>query len=355
MLVLARCDRGLADAGASWNKDLFTLCAGNGVVLLDSGTLRPGYPADRITLHTSIPFDPSAKCPRWDQFLAEIFRDNPELPDFIRRAVGYSITGDTSEQCLFLLYGKGANGKSKFLGALRETLGDYAYNTPFSTIELSDRSSIPNDLAALVDRRFVTASETNPSARLNEARIKALTGGDAITARFLHCEFFTFRPVAKFWLSVNHKPRVSDDSYGFWRRVRLIPFTREFRGPEDDQHLEEKLRAELPGILAWAIRGSIEWRRDGLNSPACVTTATEQYRIESDPLAEFVEERCVQAAAVSVPARELYRAYTKWAEDRGMKESERLSNTAFGTRMSQRFEKQHAKQGNLYAGIGLSG
>jgi putative DNA primase/helicase len=352
-LALAQAERELADSGSNWNKDPLLLCAGNGVILLNTGTLRQGLPSDAITLRTAVPYDPSAECPRWLSFLTEIFRDNPELPDFIRRAVGYSMTGDTSEQVLFLCYGTGSNGKSVFLGIIREVLGEYAYNMPFSTIELHDRSAIPNDLAALVDRRFVTAAETNATARLNEARIKALTGGDPITARFLHCEFFTYRPVAKFWLSVNHKPRVSDDSYGFWRRVRLIPFTREFRGAEADPRLEEKLRAELPGILAWAVRGSLEWKKSGLNPPECVTAATEQYRVESDPLAEFIEERCLQMQNYSVSAGELYKSYAKWTEERGMKDSEKLTMTAFGSRMAQRFEKTRGARGIIYIGIGL--
>src|SRR5262249_35646441 len=155
------------------------------------------------------------------------------------------------------------------------------------TVELQNRASIPNDLAALTDRRLVTASETNDGARFNEARIKALTGCDPITARFLHGEFFTFRPVAKFWLSVNHKPRVADDSYGFWRRVRLIPFTRQFRDDADTQ-LETKLREELPGILGYLVRGCLEWQRQGLKPPTRVQAATETYREESDSLGQFI-------------------------------------------------------------------
>lgn len=352
-LALAQAERELADSGANWNRDPLLFCAGNGVVLLDSGTLREEFPSDGITLHTAVPFDPSAKCPRWEQFLNEIFLDNPEVIPFIRRAVGYSMSGDTSEQVLFLLYGVGSNGKSVFLGIIREALGEYSYNMPFSTIELHERSAIPNDLAALVDRRFVTAAETNATAKLNEARIKALTGGDPITARFLHCEFFTYKPVAKFWLSVNHKPRVSDDSYGFWRRVRLIPFTREFRGAEADPRLEEKLRAELPGVLAWAVRGSLEWKRSGLNPPECVTAATEQYRLESDPLAEFIAERCIEGSGMAVTGADFYRAYTNWTADRGMKDSERLTSTAFGTRMSQRFQNKKSMNGKVYYGVGL--
>src|SRR5262249_4534420 len=214
---------------------------------------RRGNPSDRITIHTHIQFDSSARCPRWNQFLVEVFEDNQELIDFVQRAVGYSLTGDTSEQCLFLNFGGGSNGKSTFLEVLRRVAGGYGHNMPFSTLEIKARTSIPNDVAALAGRRLVTASETNESVRLNEERVKALTGCDAITARFLNKEFFTFHPVAKFWLAFNHKPRVADDSHGFWRRIRLIPFLHEFKDTARDKHLLEKLLAEAPGILVWAV------------------------------------------------------------------------------------------------------
>ena len=141
--------------------------------------------------------------------------------------------------------------------------------------------------------------------------------------------------------------------YGFWRRVRLIPFTREFRGTDADPKLEEKLRAELPGILAWAVRGCLEWKQSGLNPPECVTAATEQYRLESDPLAEFVAERCIEGTGMAVTGADFYRAYAKWTEDRGMKDSERLTSTTFGTRMSQRFQNKKGMNGKVYYGVGL--
>src|SRR5262249_49139223 len=156
------------------------------------GKLRDGVQSDRITLHTVVPFDPTAQCPRFERFLLEIFDGDKDLIEYNQRASGYSLTGDTSEQCLFGCYGNGSNGKTTYLEAIRYPLGGYAHNMPFSTLELKDRASIPNDLAALAGRRLVTTSETNDSVRLNEARVKALTGCDAITARFLHKEFFTF-------------------------------------------------------------------------------------------------------------------------------------------------------------------
>ena len=177
------------------------------------------------------------------------------------------------------------------INVLRALLGLYAYNAPFATFESQARSQIPNDLAALVGRRLVSASETNPDTRLNEARMKMLTGGDPVTARFLNREFFTFVPVAKFILAVNHRPRIRDYSYGFWRRMRLIPFEARFEGEADDRGLEERLLGELSGILDWAVRGCLEWQRRGLEPPAAVQAATASYRTDSDPLAEFLAER----------------------------------------------------------------
>lgn len=217
-IALAQSERPLSDPGANWDVDPWLLGVANGVVDLRTGMLRKGLPSDRVTTHTRVAFRSSARCPRWKSFLAEVFVIE-ELIEFVQRAVGYSLTG-----------AEGANGKSTFLGALRYALGDCAHNTSFSTLELKGRTSISNDVAALVGRRFVTAIETNDSARLNEARLKGLTGSDAITARHLYGDFFTFHPVAKMWLAFNHKPLVADDSHGFWRRMRLIPFPKAFEG-----------------------------------------------------------------------------------------------------------------------------
>jgi putative DNA primase/helicase len=250
VLAIAKALKPIADAGEQWDRDPYLFGVPNGVVDLKTEALRPGRPADGITLQTTVAYDATATCPRWERFVSEIFAGNDELMTFIQRAIGYSLTGITTEQVLFLLYGTGSNGKGTLTNTLKRVLGDYAWNMPFATIEMKDRSAIPNDLAALVNRRFVMASETNDGARLNEARVKALTGCDPVTARFLHGEFFTFEPLAKFWLSVNHKPIVRDDSYGFWRRIRLIPFTQRF---DVDPSLADQLHAEAAGILAWCV------------------------------------------------------------------------------------------------------
>lgn len=353
MLAAARSEPPIADAGDSWDLDPWLLGVANGVVDLRSGGLRPGVPADRITRHVPIAYDPDARCLRWERFLDEVLRGDEDFFDYVWRAIGYSLTGDVREQCLFLCWGTGSNGKSVFLALLRALAGDYATDTPFSTLELHDRSSIPNDVAALVGRRVVTAAETGEGRRINEARLKALTGGDAVTARFLHGEFFTFQPVAKFWLAVNHKPRVADDSYGFWRRVRLIPFLRRFTPLDADDALADKLLAELPGILAWAVRGAMIWREHGLGAPEAVKSATDTYRAESDPLGPFLDACCLLGDELSVVASQLYHAYSGWARREGMSDKEMLSSTAFGTRMKARFGWDRKASGVFYHGVGL--
>ena len=352
MLTSAETESPIADAGDRWDADPWLLGVANGVVDLRTGTLRPGSPNDRMTRHTDVAYERDARAPRWLRFLDEVFAGDEALIGFIGRAIGYSLTGDTSEQCLFTCYGTGSNGKSVLLAIIRAIAGGYAANTPFSTFEGRSRTSIPNDLAALAGARLVTASETAEDTRLNESRLKALTGGDPITARFLNHEFFTYRPVAKFWLAVNHKPRVTDDSYGFWRRVRLIPFTRQF-GADADRNLVETLTGELPGILAWAVECALAWQTEGLEAPAAVAAATGSYRIESDPLADFLTAACVTADACSLPAGLAYRAYQEWAAEAGLRERELLSNRTFGERMVGHFERVHTKAGNVYRGVGL--
>jgi len=357
MLELARSREPIAHGGEEWDLNPMLLGVPNGVVDLRSGELRNGCRDDRITLLAGAPYNPKAACNRWLRFLHEVFDGDEDLIDFVQRAVGYSLTGDVSEQCLFLLYGTGANGKSTFLNALHHAAGAYGHTMPFSTLEMDQRSAIPNDLAALVGRRFVTASETNEATRLNEGRVKALTGGDALAARFLHREFFTYRPVAKFWLAVNHKPRVTDDSHGFWRRVRLIPFTQQFAG---DKSLEGQLLAEGQAILQWIVQGGLAWQKRGLDPPDCVLNATEEYRRESDLLEEFIAEYIeVVDGETALPVRDIVAAYGVWADHEGLKGRERLGSRSLRSRLKARWPERHRpavrKTPTRYLGLRLRG
>lgn len=353
-LAIAKSLLPIADSGENWDSDPWLFCVANGVINLKTGEIRQGKAEDHITFASPVTFDRQSKAPRWELFLREIFDDNTPLIEWLQRYFGYSLTGITKEQVYVIGYGLGANGKGKLSLALRHIMGDYAYNAPFSTFELNTRSQIPNDMAALVGRRFVTSSEINEGTRFNEARMKALAGEDPITARFLHCEFFTFQPVAKYFLSVNYKPRVLDDTYGFWRKVRLVPFNRQFKGEADDKTLIEKLINEDSGILNWLIEGCLKWQNDALvPTPACVLEATGEYESESDPLAEFIADYCVITKQAQSKASDLYKNYKQWAEGQGIKEKEILSNTAFGRRMAQKFKKIKNRDGAFYQGVGL--
>lgn len=354
MIALARSVKPISDTGDSWDTDPWLLGVLNGVLDLRDGTVRPGRPDDRITMCIQAPFDPQASCDLWITKVQEIFDNRADLIDYVHRALGYSLTGITTEQCLFLNWGSGANGKGTLINTFGWLLGDYADDLPFSALELHQRASIPNDVAKLVGRRFVTSSESNDGVQLNEARIKALTGCDPITARFMRAEFFTFQPVAKFWLATNHKPAVRDDSYGFWRRMRLIPFTQQFEGVKDDKDLKEKLKAEAAGILRWAVDGCLKWQQHGLQAPATVVLATREYEQECDPLAAFFESRCLLDAKCEVRASTLYKAYERWCFGR-VKERDRMSMKRFGQQIRKRgFEAREDSEHRVsYFGIGL--
>jgi len=353
-LALARNFKPIADSGESWDRNPWLLATPNGVIDLKTGELRPGEQGDLITMTTPVEYQPDAGSPRWMQFLNEVFESNTELIDWLQKYFGYTLTGITREQIIPISYGRGANGKTVLLAVTRYVIGEYAYDAPFSTFELATRSAIPNDLAALDGKRFVTSSETTEGARFNEARIKALTGCDSITARFLHAEFFTFQPVAKFFLAVNTRPRVHDDSYGFWRRVRLIPFTRQFMGENDDKELTGKLIAEAPGILSWMVQGCRHWQAEGMDpTPECITVATQEYEADSDPLSEFILDECVMSPQARAQSSRLYKEYKVWGHDQGMTEKEILTLNAFGRRMGQKFKKSHDRDGTYYVGLAM--
>lgn len=343
----------IADTGDGWDADPWLTGAPNGVLDWQTGTLRAGEPADRITRSLGVPFDPDAPAPRWARFIDEVFDGDQELIAFMQRYLGYACTGHTREQVLALFHGLGANGKGVLMHVVGWVLGSYFGNMSFSTIELKQRATIPSDLAALEGKRIVTASESG-EVRLNEPRIKALTGCDPITARYLYGEQFTFIPTAKFILATNTKPVVADNSHGFWRRLRLIPFTRCFEGSARDERLEDYLKAEEgPGILRWLVDGCLAWQAEGLGEPAVVRAATDEYRTDSDPLAEFIAEVCESDVTAVTRAAELFDAYGKWADKQRLSKLERLNGKDFGRRLGERFSKKRTNTGAVYEGVRL--
>jgi putative DNA primase/helicase len=332
-----------------FDKDPLLLCCKNGVVDLRTGKLRPSAPEDMLQRSTNLIYDSAAKCPRWIQFLEEIFKRDKELIDFIQRAIGYTLTGLTREQCLFLLYGTGANGKSVFLGVLEEMLGEYGLTTPFSTFKENNYDGIPNEVARMAGARFIKSVEIKEGASLNEERIKSLTGGDRVTARFLHCEYFEFDPIAKFWIAVNHKPVVRGTDDAIWRPIRLIDFEETFPPERRDKDLLDKLRRELPGILNWAIEGCLKYQEKGLEPVEKVRRATEQYRSESDIINQFLQEKTIEKAGARAIGSDLYNTYKSWCAENG---EQALNSTQFGRRLTEKgFEKE--KRGSYVYRLGI--
>jgi len=351
MLKLAQSELPVAITHDRFNRhDLLLNCL-NGTLDLATGQLRAHDRGDLLTYVLPVDYDPAAVCPTWDGFIARITGGDAALGAFLARAVGYSLSGATAEQCLFFLYGRGANGKSTFIETVIALLGDLGHKARAQALMVEERGGVPNEIAALAGRRLVVASELADGGRLNEGLVKDLTGGDTMSARFLYGEPFTFKPAFKLWLYGNHKPVIVGTDDGIWRRVRLIPFTIQIPEAERDAALPAKLRAELPGILAWAVRGWRDYRRDGLGAPAAVTQATADYRAESDTLGQFIVECCHVADGATARGGELYATYTAWAEQNGLRP---LSNKRVGSSLRERgYVGDRDGRGNYWIGLGL--
>jgi putative DNA primase/helicase len=296
------------------DRDPWFLNCENGTIDLRTGVLREHRREDLITKLAPIEYDSVAAAPAWESFLERVLPD-AEVRAFVQRAVGYSLTGDTRERVLLLLHGTGRNGKSTFLEAIREVMGDYAMKTPAETLLAKPAGGIPNDLARLKGARFVSASETEANRRLAEALVKEITGQDTISARFMRAEWFDFKPTHKTWLATNHKPVIQGTDPAIWDRIKLVPFTVRIPDGEIDRGMMGKLRAELPGILAWAVRGCLEWQRTGLGTPHAVAEATEQYRDEMDVLGGFIDECCTIGPDKWCKFADLYTSYVRWCEE----------------------------------------
>ncbi|MFD3361576.1 phage/plasmid primase, P4 family [Streptomyces albidoflavus] len=341
-----------ADA-VDFDADDHLLSVANGTVNLRTGALQPHDPRDLITRRLDVAYRPDAKADRWEQFLVEVFPDHPELPAFMRRLVGYGITGSTAEQCFAFMHGGGSNGKSVFLDALIHVFKGVTRSTEFSTFEqrVSVGQASP-ELAALRGARLVTASETEKYSRLAEALVKQVTGGDPVTCRFLHQNAFTYVPSFLIMVAGNYRPAILSQDLGTWRRVKLIPFEATFRGAKRDGTLPAQLRAEAEGILRWAVQGATEWYAGGLQEPATVSAATQDYRESEDRLAEFLEARCVRESSARVAPMAIRRAYAEWAEDAGLSRKEVLSGWSLGVELESRgFVKE--KRGSRWGFEGL--
>jgi putative DNA primase/helicase len=338
----------------------------NGTIVLKRETtyLRPSEREDLMTRRLGVPFVTGTECPQWMKFLERVMPDS-DMREFLQRIAGYCLTGSSEEQCCFIHYGTGANGKSTFINVLRHIMGDYAMNSPVSTFlakrEGAGGSEASPDIARLPGVRLLTASEPPEGARLDEGQVKAMTSNEVVTARHLNQGFFEFRPCFKLMISTNHYPRIRGTDAGIWRRIRLVPWTVRITDEEKDMHLEEKLIAEAPGILQWMIDGAEQWRQRGLDPPAKAKAAVEDYKAAQDPVGEFLSARCTITGEYlrpgtdkpyQVTAKAMLASYKQWCEEEGL---DVMTNNAFVAKLlGKGITKKKSNGNSVYVGVALN-
>jgi putative DNA primase/helicase len=311
VVALAGEDRRLIATVEQWDVDPWLLNTPGGVVDLRTGRMRTHAIEDYMTKMTAAA--PCGDCPKFKKFLLRIFDGDIEMLNYMQRLLGYSLTGVTTEQALFFLFGGGSNGKGVLTSTVRGILGSYHQTAAMDTFTASDHERHPTDLAMLRGARLVTSTETEEGARWAESKIKALTGGDAIQARFMRQDFFEFIPQFKLVISGNHKPRLRAVNVAIRRRMNLLPFTVTISDKERDPNLFEKLKKEWSGILAWMIEGCLQWQRLGLKPPQKVIDATEDYLDDEDTLGAFLDECCIVDVNAEVSSALLFEAWKDWA------------------------------------------
>ena len=349
--IMGRAQHRLAAQVANFDTHPMLLNFQNGTLDFDVGTgtprLRPHDSADRLTHFIPHDYDPAAKCPRWEAFVEQIL---PQIGvrSFVQRAMGYSVLGFTVEQCFFLAWGSGANGKSVFLNSVKDALGRTVATQADPSTLMASTKGIRADVARLCGARLVCALETGDGNRLDETLIKGLCGGDPMVAEHKYQAPFEFVPTFALWLGTNHRPAIRGTDLAIWRRVRLMPFDVTIPEAEQDRHLQSKLADEAPGILRWIVDGTTQYLRDGLKPPTEVLVATEQYRSDEDVVGQFLDECTVEIPNATVGASELFEAYQSWSGDN------RLSQTAFGRRLTDRGVRRITHSGRKrYADLGL--
>jgi len=317
MVRIASSDGAVVVSHTQLDADPWLLNCTNGTIDLRTGELRAHDRDDLITKLAPVAYDASAQCPTWEAFLARCMGGDATLITYLGRIIGYALTGSTREHILVFFYGAGANGKSTFLTTVQRIMGDYASGAARGLLFGSRGDRHPTELASLHGKRFVVAPEIEAASSFDEALVKDLTGGDVVTARRMREDFWSFVPTHKLFIAGNHRPTVRGDDLGIWRRLRLVPFTVTIPANERDARLPEKLAAELPGILAWAVRGALEWQRDGLGDPLAVTEATEAYRADSDTVGDFFASRLTFDPNGRIARKALRDLYESWSGENG--------------------------------------
>jgi putative DNA primase/helicase len=346
---LARSDQTHVRTPDQFDADTWSLNTPGGCVNLRTGELLPHHKRPLVTKMTAI--TPGGECPLFLKVLQRVTGENPELIGFIQRVLGYCLTGSTGEQALFFIYGTGQNGKGTTVNTIQKIMGDYAQPTPIETLTESKNDRHPTELACMRGARLVSSSETERGRAWAESRIKLLTGGDPIQARFMRGDFFQFQPQFKLIIFGNNKPTLRSVDPAIRRRMNLIPFEVKIPDGERDRKLDEKLVAEWPGILQWAIDGCLAWQRDGLNPPKVVLDATAIYLAGEDKMGRYLEDRCLEDKTMSTNSTTMFRDFKAWCEETG----ERLmSHRRFTQALEERgIKAEHTRTGNMLVGIAL--
>lgn len=350
--MMKECEHLLPVTNETFDNDFNLFNVQNGFINLIKGQLSEHERSNYFTKISNVEYTDKADCPKWDEFLDDIFLGNQELVRFIQRAVGYSLSGHTSEQVLFVLYGNGRNGKSVFLDILNEVFGNYSTNIqPQAIMASKNNSDASPEIAKLDGARLVTTTEPNEGERFDEGLLKQLTGGDRVSARKLYENEFEFTPQFKLWMATNHKPYVRGRDEGIWRRFVIIPFDKQIPLHEIDRDLTKKLKRELPAIMRWCVDGFLEWQRIGLSEPAIIKEQRDEYRTEMDSISAFIEECCETDYKFKISASELFSAYDNWAKRNNQ---HKMTNVKFAAEMLKKFERTTIKGKRYYRGLKIA-
>jgi putative DNA primase/helicase len=354
MIDLAAKERAVVSLIKDYDQDQWLFNVQNGTIEVKTQTLRLHRPEDKMTKMSPATYDANASCPLFDKFILEAMNGDREMVNFLARAAGYSLSGDTSIQAMFFNHGEGENGKGVLVETLSYIIGDYAQAANFDTFVHHKKAGreIRNDLASLVGVRFLSAEESGEDHRLDESLIKSLTGENAVRTRFLYHEEFTYYPNFKIWMSSNFRPSIRSTDWGTWRRVKLIPWEVVVPKGRRDEHLKAKLRAEASGILNWMLLGLADYLKNGMQYPEKVDVATSQYRESQDVIAQFIAAACVLDVNAELQFSELYASYKNWAEDAReyVMPSRKFSE---GLKKREGVQAKRKADGTWYTGVGL--
>ena len=357
MLTMSQRHKSLVTSINEFDRDKTKINCLNGIVDLKTGEITRQTPSDLVMKQMPVAYQRHARSPKFNKFLHDIFNGDTELIQYIQRALGYTITGQTNEQKFFIAYGTGANGKSTLFETILHVLGDYGRAAEFDTFLSQDYSNtrVMEGIAKLMGIRFALASETDSTRRFSEGLIKRVSGGDTLTGSHLYGSSFEFIPEFKLWLQANHVPMAKDGSHGFWRRVQVLPFARKFNKTEIDQSLPQRLLDEKTGVLAWLVRGAMGWFKhselnhnsSGLGRCAAVEEATAVYRSDHDLFGQFMLDCLEDSPGETVAAGDLYEIYTNWCQDKG--DQYPCGINIFGSRLQERgVQKKRKNTGIVY-------